>query len=124
MFLCGILLGYFLIFPLTFRFLGMYQVSDVVENTVTLDSYIDTMLMTSLSMGIVFEIPVLCWIMGRMGIISAEMMRSYRRHVVVTLLVLAAIITPTSDVFTLMLVSLPMWLLYEASIHIVRRSAT
>lgn len=123
MFLCGILLGYFLIFPLTFRFLGMYQVSDVVENTVTLDSYIDTMLMTSLSMGIVFEIPVLCWIMGRMGIISAEMMRSYRRHVVVILLVLAAIITPTSDVFTLMLVSLPMWLLYEASIHIVRMSA-
>ena len=102
----------------------MYQVSDVVENTVTLDSYINTMLMTSLSMGIVFEIPVLCWIMGRMGIISAEMMRSYRRHVVVTLLVLAAIITPTSDVFTLMLVSLPMWLLYEASIYIVRRSAT
>ncbi|MDE5560830.1 MAG: twin-arginine translocase subunit TatC [Bacteroidaceae bacterium] len=119
MFMAGVLLGYFLIFPLTFRFLGTYQVSTIVENTVTLESYIDTMIMICLSMGVVFEIPVLCWIMGRMGIIDAAMMRHYRRHVIVLLLVVAAIITPTSDVFTLLLVSLPMWLLYELSIHIV-----
>jgi sec-independent protein translocase protein TatC len=70
-------------------------------------------------MGLVFEIPVVCWIMGRLGIVNAGMMKKYRRHVVVLLLVLGAIITPTADVFTLMLVSLPMWLLYELSIHIV-----
>ena len=121
MFVLGILLSYFLIFPLTFRFLGTYQISHVVENTVTIESYIDTLLMISLSMGIVFEIPVLCWIMGRMGIINASMMRHYRRHVIVALLIIGAIITPTADVFTLLLVSMPMWLLYELSIFIVAR---
>lgn len=121
MFVLGIMLSYYLLFPLTFRFLGMYQISQVVENTVTIESYIDTMLTMSLSMGIVFEIPVLCWILGKMGLIGADMMRRYRRHVVVALIVLAAIITPTADVFTLLLVSLPMCLLYEISIHIVRR---
>lgn len=121
MFVLGILLSYFLIFPLTFRFLGTYQISHVVENTVTIESYIDTLLMISLSMGIVFEIPVLCWIMGRMGIINAGMMRHYRRHVIVALLIIGAIITPTADVFTLLLVSMPMWLLYELSIFIVAR---
>ena len=121
MFVLGILLSYFLIFPLTFRFLGTYQISHVVENTVTIESYIDTLLMISLSMGIVFEIPVLCWIMGRMGIINAGMMRHYRRHVIVGLLIIGAIITPTADVFTLLLVSMPMWLLYELSIFIVAR---
>ena len=121
MFLLGMMLSYFLIFPLTFRFLGTYQVSDVVENTVTIESYIDTLLMISLSMGLVFEIPVVCWIMGRMGIINAKMMCRYRRHVIVALLVIGAVITPTADVFTLLLVSMPMWLLYEFSIHIVRR---
>jgi sec-independent protein translocase protein TatC len=121
MFLLGMMLSYFLIFPLTFRFLGTYQVSDVVENTVTIESYIDTLLMISLSMGLVFEIPVVCWIMGRMGIINAKMMCHYRRHVIVALLVMGAVITPTADVFTLLLVSMPMWLLYEFSIHIVRR---
>jgi sec-independent protein translocase protein TatC len=119
MFMLGVLLSYFLIFPLTFRFLGTYQVSDVVENTVTIDSYIDTLMMISMSMGLVFEIPVVCWIMGRMGIIDAGMMRHYRRHVIVVLLITGAIITPTADVFTLMLVSMPMWLLYEFSICLV-----
>lgn len=122
MFILGILLSYFLIFPLTFRFLGTYQVSQIVENVITIKSYIDTLLTICLSMGIVFEIPVLCWIMGRMGIINASIMRCYRRHVVVILLVISAIITPTSDVFTLTIVSLPMWLLYEASIYIVKRA--
>ena len=119
MFLLGLLLSYFLIFPLTFRFLSTYQVSDIVENTVTIESYIDTMITLSLSMGIVIEIPVLCWILGKMGIINGQLMRIYRRHVCVFLLVVGAIITPTSDVFTLMLVSLPMYLLYELSIQIV-----
>jgi sec-independent protein translocase protein TatC len=124
MFVLGILLSYFLVFPLTYRFLGMYQVSDVVENTVTIDSYIDTLMTMSLSMGIVFEIPVLCWILGRLGVISAAMMKQFRRHVVVALLILAAIITPTTDVFTLALVALPMWVLYELSIYIVKLSSS
>lgn len=121
MFILGVLLSYYLIFPLIFRFLGTYQVSEVVANTVTIDSYMDTLMMTCLSMGLVFEIPVVCWILGRMGIINARMMTHYRRHVIVALLIVAAIITPTSDVFTLSIVAFPMWLLYEFSILIVRK---
>lgn len=122
MFMVGVLISYFLIFPLTFRFLGTYQVSDQVENIISLQSYISTLLMMSLAMGIVFEIPILSWLFAKLGFISADFMRRYRRHAVVIILVVAAIITPTSDVFTLLLVSLPMWLLYEVSILIVKRS--
>ena len=122
MFMVGGLISYFLIFPLTFRFLGTYQVSDQVENMISLQSYISTLLMMSLAMGIVFEIPILSWLFAKLGFISADFMRRYRRHAVVIILVVAAIITPTSDVFTLLLVSLPMWLLYEVSIWIVKRS--
>ena len=122
MFMVGVLISYFLIFPLTFRFLGTYQVSDQVENMISLQSYISTLLMMCLAMGIVFEIPILSWLFAKLGFISADFMRRYRRHAVVIILVVAAIITPTSDVFTLLLVSLPMWLLYEVSIWIVKRS--
>ena len=122
MFMVGVLISYFLIFPLTFRFLGTYQVSDQVENMISLQSYISTLLMMSLAMGIVFEIPILSWLFAKLGFISADFMRRYRRHAVVIILIVAAIITPTSDVFTLLLVSLPMWLLYEVSIWIVKRS--
>ena len=122
MFMVGVLISYFLIFPLTFRFLGTYQVSDQVENMISLQSYISTLLMMSLAMGIVFEIPILSWLFAKLGFISADFMRRYRRHAVVIILVVAAIITPTSDVFTLLFVSLPMWLLYEVSIWIVKRS--
>ncbi len=122
MFMVGVLISYFLIFPLTFRFLGTYQVSDQVENMISLQSYISTLLMMSLAMGIVFEIPILSWLFAKLGFISADFMRRYRRHAVVIILVVAAIITPTSDVFTLLLVSLPMWLLYEFVIWIVKRS--
>lgn len=120
MFLLGLLLTYYLIFPLTFRFLGTYQVSSMVANTVTLSSYLETLLMLSLSMGIVFEIPVICNILGRFGLLRAQLMRKYRRHVIVGLLILAAIITPTADAFTLLLVAFPMWLLFEVSIWVVR----
>lgn len=122
MFMLGLMLSYFMVFPLTFRFLSTYQISTIVENTVTIESYVDTLIALSFSMGIVFEIPVLCWVMGKMGIISPQLMRGYRRHVCVILLVIGAVITPTSDVFTLLIVSLPMYLLYELSIHIVART--
>lgn len=122
MFLLGVLVSYFLIFPLTFRFLGTYQVSGEVSNLITLDSYISTLVMMCLAMGIVFEIPVLAWLLAKLGLLSASFMRQYRRHAIVVILVVAAIITPTSDVFTLSLVALPMWLLYEVSILIVKRA--
>lgn len=119
MFLMGMALCYLLIFPLTFRFLGTYQVSEEVTNMISLESYISTLTGMSFMMGIVFELPLICWLMAKMGILKAAMMRNYRKHAVVAILVVAAIITPTADAFTLALVSLPMYLLYEISIRVV-----
>ena len=93
-----------------------------MANTITLDSYMSSLMSITLAMGILFEIPVLCWILGRMGVINASLMKRYRRHVIVALLIVAAIITPTSDVFTLTLVALPMWLLYEVGVLIVKKT--
>ena len=121
MFIVGVLLSYFLIFPLTFRFLGTYQVSGDVANMISLESYISTLMGMNLMMGLVFELPIICWLFAKLGFLSSEFMKKYRKHAVVLILVIAAIITPTSDVFTLSLVSFPMWLLYEISILIVNR---
>lgn len=123
MFMIGAAISYFLIFPLTFRFLGTYQVSPDIENQIVLESYIETMMMLNLMMGIVFEIPILCWLFAKLGFISAVFLRKYRRHAIILLLIVAAIITPTTDIITLLLVSLPMYLLYELSIVIVAVSS-
>ena len=125
MFLVGTLVNYFVVFPLTVRFLGTYQVSPDVANMLTLQSYVDTLLGISLVMGVVFELPVVCGLMGRMGLLTDQWMNDYRRndyrrHAIVAILVVAAIITPTTDVFTLFVVALPIYLLYEVSIGIVR----
>lgn len=120
MFLLGVLLAYFLIFPLTFRFLGTYQVSEEIMNYISLTSYISTLLTLSLLMGIMFELPVLCWILARFGFINADLLKTYRRHAIVAICVLSAVITPTADAFTLFVVAVPIYLLYEASIGIVK----
>ena len=120
MFLVGTLVNYFVVFPFTVRFLGTNQVSPDVANMLTLQSYIDTLLGMSLVMGVVFELPVVCALMGRMGLINGQMMSTYRRHALVAILIVAAIITPTTDAFTLFVVALPIYLLYELSILIVR----
>jgi len=120
MFLVGTLVNYFVVFPLTVRFLGTYQVSPDVANMLTLQSYVDTLLGMSLVMGVVFELPVVCGLMGRMGLLTDQWMSDYRRHAIVAILIVAAIITPTTDVFTLFVVTLPIYLLYEVSIWIVR----
>ena len=121
MFMLGTLLNYILIFPLTVKFLGTYQVSEDVANMLTLQSYMDTLLMMSLVMGIIFELPVVIWLLGKMGLLKASMMRMWRKHAIVAILVIAAIITPTTDAFTLFIVALPIWLLYELSIFIVKK---
>ena len=121
MFMIGTAVNYLFIFPLTVRFLGTYQVSEQVSNMLTLQSYMDTLLMMSIVFGIVFEIPVVSWLLARFGFLKAEFMTRYRRHAIVAILVIAAIITPTGDAFTLLIVSLPIWLLYELSVLIVKR---
>ncbi len=123
MFVVGLLVSYLLLFPLTVRFLGTYQVSPDVVPMLSLDSYINTLASLSLVMGLVFEMPVLSFLLARMGLLRAQWMSAVRRHAIIAILIAAAVITPTSDVFTLLMVSLPIYLLYEASIGIVRIAA-
>lgn len=120
LFFVGVLVSYFLIFPLSFRFLVLYQVADEVSNMIQLSSYIDTMLMLCLMMGILFEIPLVAILLGKAGFINAKMMSEYRRHAILAILIVSAIITPTTDAFTLFVVALPIYLLYELSITAVR----
>lgn len=122
MFMVGVGIGYFLIFPLTFRFLGTYRVADDVANLISLDSYMSTLVLICIAMGVVFEMPVVCWLFARLGVLNADFMKRYRKHAIVIILIVAAIITPTGDAFTLLAVSLPMWALYEASILLVRKT--
>lgn len=119
MFILGVAASYFLIFPLTFRFLGTYQVSGEVTNMISLESYISTLIMLCIAMGTVFELPVVAVALAKAGLLGPGPMRRYRRHAVVTILVIAAVITPTSDIFTLMAVSAPIYLLYEISVLLV-----
>ena len=119
MFMSGVVFSYFVVFPFTFRFLGNYQVSDDVKNMISLTSYIDTFVILSLMLGVVFELPVISWFLGKLGLLNRELMHSYRRHAIVLILIVAAFITPTSDAFTLMIVSLPIYILYELSAYVV-----
>lgn len=119
MFVIGILVNYFIVFPLTVRFLGTYQVSTTIHNLLSLESYVDTLMMMSLIFGILFEIPIISWLLALFGLLKAKWMRQYWRQALVAIVVIAAVITPTGDAFTLAIVSLPIWLLYEASILIV-----
>lgn len=122
LFACGVLLNYFVIFPFSFRFLSTYQVSSEVVNQIALSSYISTFFMLSLMIGIIFEIPILAFFLAKLDLINAEIMRKYRKHAFVVICIIAAIITPTADIFTLMLVALPIAFLYELSITIVKRT--
>ena len=119
MFYIGVAVGYFLVFPLTLRFLATYQLSELISNTFTLDSYMDNFTGICLIMGAVFELPLVAWVMGRMGILHRSFFNKYRRHAIVALLILAALITPTGDPFTLLVVFLPLYALWEFSAFIV-----
>ncbi len=120
MFFLGCFVGYFLVFPFTFRFLTEYQLSGMIVNQISLNSYMSSFLMMILIMGIVFELPLLAWLLSKLGLLTRSFLRKYRRHAVVVLMVLAAVITPSGDPFTLLVVFLPLYLLYELSIRFVR----
>lgn len=120
MFLLGCALNYFVIFPFTFRFLANYQVSAAVPNMISLESYISTLLGMTLVMGALFEIPVVCALLARLGVLHHRQMVASRRYAIVIALIVAAFITPTGDPFTLMLVGVPIWMLYELGAWVVR----
>lgn len=121
LFYLGVTLNYFVVFPFAVNFLGSYQVSDEVKNLISLTSYVDLLMVMSFVMGLVFELPVLCWLLAKFGLLKAAVMRRYRRHAIVAIIILGAIITPTGDPFTLAVVAVPIYLLWELSIMIVKQ---
>lgn len=121
LFFIGVLLNYYIIFPFSLRFLYNYQVHSDITNNISISSYIEAFLVLSLFLGVTFEVPLLIYLLSLMGLIESDTLIRYRKHVFVVILIIAAIITPTADIFTLLIVAIPIYILYEASILIVRR---
>lgn len=121
-FFLGLALAYYLIFPLTFNFLGTYQVSMRVANQISLNSYISTFIGLLFMMGLVFEMPIVAYFFAKIGVLRSSFLKRWRKVAVVAVLVAAAFITPSTDIFTMCLVALPLWLLYEFSIVVARRA--
>lgn len=120
LFVLGVLMSYYVLFPISFRFLGTYSVANQVHSTITLDSYISTFVTLTLLMGLVFQLPVIAFVLAKMGFVQSGYLMKYRRYAFLTICVVAAIITPP-DVMTLILVTVPLYMLYEASIVVIRR---
>jgi sec-independent protein translocase protein TatC len=119
LFLLGISFGYFLIAPLSVQFLGTYAVSEQVENIISLNSFITTVTTTTLASGIVFQLPIVIYFLAKLGLVTPALLKAYRKHAFVAVLILSAIITPP-DISSQILVSLPLVVLYEVSIQIAR----
>ncbi|MBO4978024.1 MAG: twin-arginine translocase subunit TatC [Muribaculaceae bacterium] len=119
MFYLGVAVGYFIVFPLTLRFLATYTLSATIHPIVSLDSYMDNFFTLLLMMGAVFELPLLAWLLGKMGILRRSFFSTYRRHAIVALLIVSALITPTGDPFTLFIVFVPVYSLWELSARLV-----
>jgi len=118
LFLTGVLFGYYVIVPLSVNFLGSYQVSTSVANMISLDSFVSTVTNISLASGIVFELPIVVYFLSMIGIMSPAFMRKFRRHAIVVILIVAAIITPSPDITSQLLVATPLYVLYELSIFV------
>jgi len=121
LFFIGILIAYYVIFPLTLNFLGTYQVSLSVENQISLNSYISTFLTLIFMMGLVFEMPILAYFFAKIGVLTSEFLSKYRKISIVLILIAAAFITPSTDVFTMLLVAFPLQFLYELSRFVVKK---
>lgn len=121
LFLLGVGISYFVIFPLALRFLDTYSVSDTVNNMIDMSSYFDLLMVLSILMGILFQLPVLSYVLSKLGILNAKMMSDYRKHAIIAIVLLSAVITPTTDVFTLLLVCAPILVLYEVSRLIIKK---
>lgn len=120
LFVVGVLMSYFILFPISFRFLGTYSVSGMVESNITLKSYISTFTTLTLVMGLVFQIPVIAFFLGKLEMVSSNILKHYRKYAFIVIMIVAAVITPP-DLMTLVLVTIPLYLLYEVSIIVLKR---
>lgn len=118
LFILGALFGYYIVVPLSVNFLANVSLSSEITNQITIDSYLSTIATLTLGCGVVFLLPILVFILSKIGLMTPEFMRASRRYAAVIILIIAAIITPTADIITLLTVSAPMFLLYELSIMV------
>lgn len=123
LFYMGLAVGYYIVMPILLTFFNGYQVSASVTNTFSLGSYISIFTSMVFLMGILFEFPSVLAILSQFGLVTRSFLRQYRRHAVLVLLVLAAVLTPTGDPFTMLVVAAPLYLLYEFSILLCREGA-
>jgi len=121
LFFLGVAFGYFILTPFMVNFYFTYKLSDMITIMPTFSDYLENLIYTTVGIGILFQMPLLVMILTRIGIVTAAFLRKYRRHAIVVLLILAAVITPTTDPFSLAIVTIPLYLLYEASIIIASR---
>lgn len=119
LFILGVLMSYYVLFPISFRFLGTYSVAEKIHSTITLDSYISTFTTLTLLMGVVFQLPVIAFALTKLGFVSSDMLSKYRKHSFLIIMLVAAVITPP-DLMTLILVTIPLYLLYEVSIRVAK----
>jgi sec-independent protein translocase protein TatC len=120
LFFVGVVFGYFALAPLSVHFLTGYEISEVVVNQIDIRSYIKTVTSMCFATGIIFEFPIIAYFLTKIGVLTPEFMRTYRKHAIVVILILSAIITPP-DVFSQILVAIPLLALYEVSIYISAR---
>ncbi|MCD0487857.1 twin-arginine translocase subunit TatC [Pedobacter sp. MC2016-14] len=118
LFFLGIFFGYYIICPLSINFLTNFTVSPDIQNTFTIDSYLSSIMTLTLGSGIIFQLPVIIFILSKLGIMTPAFMRASRRYSTVIILIVAAVVTPTADPYTMLIVALPLFLLYELSIYI------
>lgn len=118
LFVLGVLFGYYIISPLSINFLSNYEVSTIINNNIEIDSYFSILATLTIGAGIIFELPIIIYILSKLGIMTPGFMRSSRRYATVIILIIAAVVTPTPDLITMFTVSLPLFLLYEGSIYV------
>lgn len=121
LFYLGVALGYLFLFPMTLRYLAGYELSKYIEQSVSLDSYMNTFLMVCFFMGLVFELPIVAWFLSQIGILHREFFNKFRKHAFFTLFVIVAIFSPTGDPLTIMLFFIPIYALWELSALVVKK---
>jgi sec-independent protein translocase protein TatC len=121
LFFLGVLFGYYVVAPLSIHFLTNYQISPDIENIFTIDSYVTSVATLTLVSGVVFQLPIIIFILATIGFITAKFMREKRRYAIIIILIVAMLVTPTPDVTTMLVISAPLFLLYEVSIGVAGR---
>jgi sec-independent protein translocase protein TatC len=121
LFFIGVAFGYFILSPLSIKFLGSYRVSDMVSNEINLQSYVSFIATITFATGLIFELPILVYFLAKIGILGSTLMRKYRRYALVVILILAGLLTPSPDMASQIMMALPLYGLYELSIVVAKR---